>query len=75
MKFKRVLRYSPNERMLRLFRLTWDIGEVGFGGVSHKISVGLQRSLLYFDRECDGWRATLLGFHVSHKRSYGGRFA
>ena len=75
MTFKKVVRYSPNEGMLRLFRLIWNVGRVGFGGCSHKVSVGLQRSLFYFDRECDGWRTTVLGLHISHRRSYGGIFA
>lgn len=73
--FKMIMRYSAPERMLRLFRIVWCVGAVGLGGCSHKFSVGLQRSLFYFDREWDGWRGTFLGLHLSHRRSWGGIFA
>ncbi len=77
--FVRVMRYSPPEKMLRLFRIIWETpeaweGDFCTGGYSNKLSVGLQRKLFYFDSSFDGWRLTILGFHISHRRSFGGRF-
>lgn len=73
---KSVFRWSSNEKMLRLFRIIWNVGTVGDGkGYSAKISVGLQRRLFYFQREWRAWRLTFLGFHLSYRRSYGGIFA
>ena len=73
---KPVFRYSASERMVRLLRLTWDRGNVGDGrGYSNKLSVGLQKSLFYFDKQvCGCWRMTLLGLHLSRQKSFGGHF-
>jgi hypothetical protein len=72
---KLVMRWSESERMLRLFRVMWNTGTVGDGhGYSTRISVGLQARWFYFTREWSAFRLTILGLHVSARRSYGGRF-
>jgi hypothetical protein len=74
MTFKRVMTYSDRERMVRLFRLIWERGEVGHGGYSAKFTVGLAPKLLIWRREWDGWLLYLLGVRLHFKRSWGGRF-
>jgi hypothetical protein len=74
MKFKPVMRYSPNERMLRLCRLIWERGIVGDGqGYSAMLSLALRPALFHVRKEWDGWRFTLLGVRLHFKRSWGGR--
>jgi hypothetical protein len=74
--FKPVMRWSASERMLRLFRVVWNVGEAGDGrGYSAKVSVGLELRWFYFQREWQAWRLTVCGLHLSHRRHYGGRFA
>jgi hypothetical protein len=77
MTLKLVGRWSPPERMLRLARVIWSVGEgPGMGrGYSAKLSVALRPSLLAFRRECDGWLLTVCGLRLHYQRSYGGRFA
>jgi hypothetical protein len=67
-------RYSPPERMIRLGRVVWAVGEgPGTGkGYSAKLSLALRPSLFGFRRECDGWIATAFGFRLHYSRSYGG---
>jgi len=74
MTFKSVLRYSPPERLLRVFRVIWECGEPGLGGYSAKFSVGVKPSLFGFSSEFGGWCLTLLGVRLHYARAYGGRF-
>lgn len=73
--FKRVMRYDPTEKKLRLFRLIWDVGNVGDGvGYSGILSFSLLPRLWAFDKDWHEWRLTLLGISIHTRLSYGGRF-
>lgn len=77
MTFKRVFRYDPQNRLLRLFRLVWDGRQMTQGGwpVSHKLTVGLTHPFRWpFRRELDGWILNVFGVRVHHRVSHGGRF-
>jgi hypothetical protein len=78
MTIKSVMRYSPAERLLRLFRIIWVRGQPGVGGFgdySAKVSIGLRPRLWSWEHEWDGWRLAAAGVHVSYRRSWGGIFA
>lgn len=75
MKLVRVFRYDRSNRLLRIARLVWDRGEVGRGGYSNKLSIGMRPCLATIRRECDGWIVTFLGVRLHYQRAYGGRFA
>lgn len=76
MKLQRVLRLDRTAKLLRLFRIIWDRGDVGDGkGYSNSFSVALTPTLLRFRRECDGWIATVFGVRIHRQWSWGGRFA
>ncbi|GJE43969.1 hypothetical protein [Methylobacterium soli] len=73
--FKRVLRFDPTARKLRLFRVMWNVGIVGDGkGYSRKVAVALRPALAGFKRSYDEWRVTLLGVEVHSATSWGGRY-
>ena len=73
MTFKFVMRYSPPERLLRLFRLVWRWGCVGDGvGYSAKLSFGLTPTIFGAQKEFGGWRVIFLGLRVHLQRSWGG---
>ena len=73
---KWVGRLDRGNRLLRLFRVMWSVGQVGDGkGYSAKFSVGLRPTLFRWRREGDGWLLTVLGIRLHMQRSYGGRFA
>lgn len=75
MKLKLVMRLDRRERKLRLFRLLWQRGTVGDGdGYSAKLSFALVPKLFEYRLELFGWRTTLFGVHVHHRKSYGGIF-
>lgn len=72
---KAVLRTDPNAMLFRLFRWTWNRGQVGDGkGYSCKLSVALAPRLFGFRREHEGWILTMLGIRVHFAKSYGGIF-
>lgn len=74
MTFKRVMRYDPTQKKLRLFRLLWRHGVPGLpgGGYSAKLSVSLVPRIVGWSREYFGWRLTLAGVQVHHLKAYGG---
>jgi len=73
MTFRRIFRYDPDNRLLRLFRVTWQRGTVGDGkGYSNKLTLGLRPRLFGFRREYGGWLLTLFGLRLHYDRSYGG---
>lgn len=76
--FKPVLRYAPQERKLRLFRLVWQTGEwqntSGCPPHSHKLSVSLRPRLFGWQRSFEDWRLVLCGLEVHRKWSWGGTF-
>lgn len=75
MTIKRVMRFDPTQKKLRLFRLIWNTGNVGDGiGYSAKLSVSLVPKLYGFKSAWDGWRLTVLGMSVHKRVSFGGRF-
>jgi hypothetical protein len=72
---KRVMRYDPIQKKLRLLRVMWERGTVGScRGFSAKLSLSLVPRLLGRLKADNGWRFTLLGVSVSYRRSYGGTF-
>lgn len=72
LRFKRVLRFDKSQKLLRLFRVTWERGQVGDGrGYSAKVAIGLAPRLFHRD---DG-RITVLGVRVHYAKSYGGIWA
>lgn len=76
LKFKRVFRYSPSERVYRLFRWVWQKGQVGDGkGFSSKFSVSLVPRLFRFAKDNNtgnGWYVTVLGLRLHHQWNFGG---
>ena len=72
MKLKQVWRWSARERKLRMMRLLWARGDVGFGGYSSKVSLALCVKLVGFSRGLCEWRLTVLGVQVHHQWAYGG---
>lgn len=71
--FKRVFRYDPDNRKLRLFRVLWQHGKVGDGkGYSAKLSFALAPILYSRKKSSFGWRFTLFGLQLHHRRAYGG---
>lgn len=75
MRVKWLGRWDARNRLLRLFRVMWERGQVGDGkGYSVKLSVGLGSTLLHWRRESDGWILAALGVRLHYRWSYGGRF-
>ena len=77
MKIKTVFRYSPPERLYRLFRFIWRRGKGPGHGSPANYDAELTVALcppwrIGFRRECDGWRCLSLGIRLHHERSYGG---
>jgi hypothetical protein len=73
LRVKRVMRYDKSQRKLRLFRLLWSRGSVGDGvGYSAKLAVSLVRKWAGWKRDTFGWRLTVLGVQLHHRRAYGG---
>ncbi len=73
--FKWVGRYSPGERLLRLFRFVYAVNGGPANpnkGYSAKLSLGLTPRLFAFSRGWHEWGVTLFGFRVHHLKSYGG---
>lgn len=68
----RVCRWSATEKLLRLVRVVWARGHVGFGGYSAKVSLGLTPKLFHFRRGWNEFHLTLLGVRLHYLRSYGG---
>jgi hypothetical protein len=71
---KWVGRWSPEEKVLRLFRVVWCRGTPGTasGGYSAKFSVSLSPRLFSVRREFWSYAITLLGLRLHYMRSYGG---
>lgn len=76
MKIKTVFRNDPEQRIFRLFRITWNRGVVGDGkGHSNAMSFDLCPSFFRFARDwTGGWSVRLLFVRVHRKISYGGIF-
>lgn len=73
LRFKRVLRFDPYERKLRLFRVMWEAnGGPGPDGYSAKVSLNLVPKLFAIKRETFDLRIALMGVQVHVHRSYGG---
>lgn len=73
-RFKRVLRYSPRERKLGLFRLLWVRGDIKTdkNAYSAKLSFAVRPVWFRWQKEWRSYRMVLLGIDVHYKRSYGG---
>jgi hypothetical protein len=73
LRFKRVMRYDPSLRMLRLCRWVWQRGVVGDGrGYPSKLTIALRPAVLSWHKEWDGWLPTVAGVRVHYRRSWGG---
>lgn len=74
MTIKRVMRYDPTQKKLRLFRLLWRRGTPGLpgGGYSAKLSVSLVPRIFGWAREWHSWRLTLAGVQVHAQKAFGG---
>lgn len=77
MTIKRVMRYDPTQKKLRLFRLLWGHGTPGLpgGGYSAKLSVSLVPRVFGWDRGWHEWRITLAGVRLHHLKAFGGIIA
>ena len=72
MNVRRIMRYDPTTRMVRLFRLVYQRGTVGDGtGYSCKISAAFQPRMFQWIGHRDEWFLTTLGVRVHYQRSYG----
>lgn len=71
MTIKRVMRYDPTQKKLRLFRLLWRRGAPGLPD-SAKLSVSLVPCIFGWAREWSGWRITLAGVQIHYLKSFGG---
>lgn len=70
---RKLMRYDPGSKMLRVGRVVWQRGEVGDGqGYSTKLTLGLRPALFSWRRESRGWKLIVLGVRVHLDRSYGG---
>jgi hypothetical protein len=75
LRFQRVLRWDSDDWLFRLFRVIWDVGNVGDGkGYSNSFSFALGPSLFRWKREHNGWILTILGVRLHRIWSWGGRF-
>lgn len=74
MRIKKVLRYDPIQKKLRLFRFMWEVGKPGYGGRSNKLAFSLVPKLIKYNSYIDGYRITLLGVSVHYRQSFGGIF-
>lgn len=73
LRVRKIMRYDPSNRLLRVGRVMWERGIVGDGdGYSVKLSVGLRPALFRWKRGSTGWLLTVLGLRVHYDRSYGG---
>lgn len=79
MKIRRIMRWDPTLRKLRMFRVVWQRGEWGMKTpegrcipYSFALTVGLRPALFSFRREYDQVRTTLFGVVVNYHRSAGG---
>jgi hypothetical protein len=73
-RFKWVFRYDKYEKILRIFRVCFDVGEMDGKGYSAKISLALSRKVFKIQKEMDGIRLHILGIRIHFKKSYGGYF-
>lgn len=73
LRFKRVMRFDEDCRMLRIGRLLWERGERGEKGwYSAKLSLALWPKAFQW-RTCHReWDLTVLGIRVHRKQAYGG---
>lgn len=72
--FKKVMRWDPREKKLRIARVFWVRGIVGKGGYSACLSFSLMPVLLSVRRGSMGIRVVVFGFSAHYRRSYGGLF-
>ena len=73
--FKKVFRYDPVQKKLRIFRLMRSFGVVGDGnGYSEKLAIALRPVLFRWQTGFDEWRLIFLGIDIHYYRSYGGVF-
>lgn len=77
MKFKTVLRWSPHEKLYRLFRIIWRRGlGPGHGLPGHydaELTVALCPPWRFgFRLDLDGWRLWGFGVRLHHEKSFGG---
>lgn len=74
MTIKRVMRYDPTQKKLRLFRFLWRHGTPGLpgGGYSAKLSVSLVPRIFGWARGWHEWRITLAGVQLHHLKAFGG---
>ena len=78
-KFRRIMRWDPTLRKLRMFRVVWQRGEWGMKTpsgscipYSFALTVGLRPALFSYNRTWDQTRVTVLGIAINHHRSAGG---
>lgn len=78
MTFRFILRRDEIQRIIRIARITWQKGVVGFGagGYSAKLSIAASARLFAWSHESrTDYEVTLFGIRVHYCRSYGGIFA
>lgn len=75
-RFKRVFRWDSHNKLLRLFRIMWERGNVGDGrGYSAKFSLACTPRIIGWHRGMFDWALTVLGLRVHYLRAYGGHIA
>lgn len=73
LRFKTVMRLDTHSKMLRIFRVIWERGQVGDGnGYSAKASLALSPRLFLFALGHWDCVLVLFGVRFHYKRAYGG---
>lgn len=79
MRLKWIGTWSKRESKLRIARIIWRRGEVGKGGHSSMLSVGIEKrfwrrqsAALKIEGWFLDWRLTICGLALHYERSYGG---
>ena len=73
--FKSVFRLDKGNKILRLFRIIRNKGNVGDGkGYSSKTSLALMPKFFKFKKELFGFKLCIVGLRLHHKKAYGGYF-
>ncbi len=70
-----IMRLDKNQKVFRLFRVTWDKGTVGdVKGYSNKISFSLTPKIAVFNKKYNGWELCFLFIRINRLMNWGGLF-
>jgi hypothetical protein len=72
LRVRRVLRYDPHQRLVRVARAVWQRGTVGDGrGYSAALSLSLCRVPFDWHREWNAWFLVVAGVRLHYRRDWG----